>query len=324
MVSPVGREQLFFKIAVYFAIVTAVTGLLNLAASGAITLSSMNTDTIPGQTTPDLSSVTGISNNIITTMDFTNASGYAKNNTVVDGDTIFGDHWARSDGTGFVSTIPYIYQISGSPSWLSVLGSTIQNGNYDSIYNIHNSDSFTDIYIIVCSDKGKTMGYFIKLDNNGVSLLKLPGAGYQTISSMSYPQANAASKIETQYNPSAGTVVIILDGYTVGTFSGVSSADLSLYNTFTGIGVLKDGVIVSSIEGKFTYLSNSNHMSNPLGDLIDAVGQFVAMASLFLSMIGAMLGLTTNPAVPFWLWAILGLPALATDCLIYLELARGD
>ena len=321
MTSQAGREQLFFKIAVYFAVITAVIGMLNLAASGAITLSSMGTETIPGQSVPDLSGVSSSSTLTSKTLDYTTLAGFIQNTTITN------SGWVRSDGTGWTSQNPG--WLAG-PDYLSVAGVKTVNGVYDNIYHISNSDSSIPIDFIIyggTDSNNEQFGYFIECTANTISLVSaVDNPLISPWSTLTFSGSNTAPTIETKFNPITRTINIIVNTVDAGTMTlppSYNDPSLSgLVPTYAGMATDKGGVELHSIDGSFGFAST--YASNPLGDLYNALGAFVAMATMFLTIIAAMIGLTTNPAVPFWLWAILGLPALATDVLIYLEMARGN
>lgn len=332
-----GREQMFFKILVFFAIITAITGTLNMANAGTITLgdfgSSEYMQTIPGQASPNVGVSLGGSDSGTTTygtQDYTTSTGY-NHNLTTSSSSLGSDMFVRSDGIGFMSSfVPVQYP---NIAYLDVAGGSANNNIYDYIYHVYNTFSGYPFYTIVSGSEGGNgfiSGFLIKYDVNSVSIVNSNDIN-NPIQSFSYPYSNQAQTVETVFDATAGAVAVYVDDNYVGTFSSVSyggntlgagtggaSSSSGVY--YVGVAASHYGMEVSSIDGTFV-------ADNPVSwwdSVMDKVNGLVIFGSMFLSLLGTMTGLTSNALVPFWLWAIIGIPCIATLILIYLEIARGD
>jgi hypothetical protein len=339
-----GREQVFLKILVFFSIITAVTGFLNLVNSGGIGLGDLGSgtymQTIPGQVSPNVgisAQGTGMgSTESFGSQDYTTAGGYNHNITKVATNFISGDTWTRADGIGYeVSYIPP--STGGTPSLAQISiagGSSSANNNFDYVYHVYNQFSDRSFYTLVAGGEGGAnaiSGFYIKYGPQDVSIVHSSDI-LHPIQSIPVLYANEADTVETVYDPTQGAVAVYVDGNEIGTFSNVQWAGLTLGAGASGtggsasgvyyVGVAAEhwGVSVSSIEGNFIVEQPFDFWS----DAMNKINGLAIMASQFLALCGTMLGLTSNPLVPFWLWAIIGLPCVATLILIYIQIARGD
>jgi hypothetical protein len=326
-----GREQTFFKIMFFFILITAITGILNLANTGAITLgdigSSSYGQTLPGQTVPDISvreSTTSSESggDVVGNQDFTTASGYDSNITQVSTSILSGDMWLRSNGVGYEST----YTPASWPqlAFINFRGAQSTNGVYDVTYHVYNQFGSSPFYTLVSGSEtgsGFVSGFYVKYDTNSISVVHDADIS-NPLSTISYPGASNGQTIQTQYNPSAGTVNVIIDGNYAGQFTNLNfngqQAGVAQYQA--GIAASHYGLQVNGVDGTFKKEKTFDFFS----DLFDKINALVVFGSQFLSLVASMLGLTQNPFVPFWLWAIIALPCIATLILIYIEIARGD
>lgn len=306
-----GREQLFYRILLFFAVFTAFTGMLNLAQTGAITLGNFGNEYMPGQTAAQISLFTSSPPTNI--QDYTTDSGYVHNMTVIESN-IFGDLWTRSDGVGYTSGATLL---GDQAVYLSLLSAVTQNGIYDNTYNIINNDPLTVIYTPLYASvdgAGFARGTFIRFDNNGVSLVDSTEYTFDTpYSSITFPNANLGKALNVKYNPSTGSTQILIDGVNVGTVTAAAPPDYLAVTSHAGIAASEAGVVISSVTGSFQLIQTHNLITDTL-----------AAGAAFVSMLAAIFGLTSNALVPFWAWAIIGLPCIATLALIYLELVRGN
>lgn len=311
MAQTMGREQLFYRILVFFAVFTAFTGLLNLAQTGQITLGSFGNGYVPGQAVPQIGLFTSTPPTNI--QDYTTDTGYVHNMTVIE-TNLFGDLWTRSDGVGYTSGSAFT---SNQAVYLSILSAVTQNGIYDNTYNVINSDPQTVIYTplyAAVDGSGFASGTFVRFDNNGISLVKSNEYVFDTpFNSISFPSANMGRALNVKYNPSTGIAVVVIDGATGGSLTVPPPPDYLSVRSYAGLATSKSGVVISSVTGSFQILQ----LHNLITDTLAAVTEFV-------TMLGAIFGLSSSALVPFWVWAIIGLPCIATLTLISLELARGN
>jgi hypothetical protein len=312
-----GREQLFLKIMVFFAVVTAFTAIINLASSGAVTLGDMGSgnymQTLPGQVSPNINP--GESGNSIqgTIQDYTTSTGYNQNFTKISTEFIAGDTFIRYDGVGYLS----VYTPISDPklAYLDLIGVTPVNNVYDVTYHVYDQFSDAPFYVLYSgaeTGSGFVVGSFVKFDTSGISLVDNRAIG-TILQSIPYPYANSGQTIETKFNPVDHTLEVSIDGNDAGTFTSViGTGSVGLYNG--GIAASKSGLQVHEIDSNFVIiLSQQSVDTNILSSIAG-----------FFSMVGSMLGLTSNPLIPFWLWACMGIPCLSALVLIGIEVVRGD
>ncbi len=126
------REQYFHKILIFFAVVTAITGIFNMVASGDITLGNLGTGTIPGQVVVYGGGIT--TQTILMGQNYTNSSGYDANISVPT-TSIIGSYgtWVQSSA-GYTLTGS---GLTGDPS-ITIGGVQSSNGIYDVTYTYTN------------------------------------------------------------------------------------------------------------------------------------------------------------------------------------------
>ena len=319
-----GREQLFMKIIVFFSVVTALTGIINLANSGELKLGDLGSgdymQVIPGQISPNINSgTTGGSTQIIqgTVQDYTITTGYDQNFTKISTEFLAGDTFLRSDGIGYVSIYtPILYP---QLAYLDLIGVTPTDNIYDVTYHVYNQFEDSPFYTLVGGSEignGFVSGFYVEYDLAGISAVHTNAIG-NPMQFIAYPYASDGQTIETKFNPTDQTVEVYIDGNDAGTltdwnYNGVTPVgSTSTYNG--GVAASSPNFRVSEIDSNFQIIKQ-----NP-GE-IDILGGIAG----FFSLIASMLGLTSNALVPFWLWAIIGIPCLATLVYMGAELIRGD
>jgi hypothetical protein len=330
-----GREQLFMKILVFFAVITAITGVFNLCNANSLSLgdfgSSDYMQTIPGQSVPNLgvaSTAVTSSGSTFGTQDYTTSTGYNHNITKVGSDLISGDTWTRSDGIGYESV--YI-PASGLPlAFIDLAGASPINNVYDVTYHIQNQFGNEPFYTLISGSEvggGQISGFYVGYDSNGIYAVNINDV-YNHLSSSSFPYASSGTTIQSLYDFQQGTVTIIIDGTTAGTLTGLSYGGTSAGSGaasnsgvyYAGMAASHWGLQLSSVDGTFILSQPFDFWS----DMLSKINGLVIFGTQFLSLLGSMIGLTSNALVPFWLWAIIAIPCLATLVLIYIEIARGD
>lgn len=321
-----GREAYFHKILVFLAIITAITGIINLTASGSVGIEDLGSgdymQTLPGQSVPNIAiGSTGTPGAMGTategTQDYTTASGYDPNLTSISTNFVSGDQWSRSDGVGFASLYTDLYGLA----YLNVIGAVPSDNKYDLTYHVYNQFSASPFYTMVTgSETGSwhISGYYIEYSENTVALVHSTDVNTK-ISYINYPYASSGQKIRTLYDVSRGEIEIDIDDQPVGVLDG---APTSAGQYQCGVAASHSSLDVSSIDGTFTKGASST--PGFWDGLIGQINGLVVFGSEFLGLLGACLGLTSNALIPFWLWAIIGIPCIATLILIYLEMARGN
>lgn len=323
-----GREEMFWKIMVFFAVVTAITAIFNLATSEVLTIHNFGDNgVLTGQVVPNfnLPNLPGNSNNsLFTEQDYTYASGYNLNTTIIAGGGIsLGPLWTQADGIGMTLTnLPIFPPPPFSSSYLMIKGAIPTNNNYTVTYTMGSQG--IDFNTIVYRTNPEDHGVFIKFDSTGAHLRN----EIFNIEDIYYQGANNAHTIKTEFNTLQKSVDLWIDGNYIDRFyqlPGLAAQYQPYPDTFYA-GVFSDqyNVVVEKIETKIQQQAVSDD-PGLVGSILYSLGlrEMANMLKSLISIFGAMLGLTSNPAVPFWLWAIVALPCVGTLYFMYIEIARG-
>jgi|GEM_PF-4529275 len=319
MAGTQGREQMFFKILVFFAVVTAITAIFNLSQSGAMTIHNFgSSDVLPGQAVPNIQTpdLPGYSvNSSITEQNYMLSTGYDPNVTIIKGGWLaLGPLWTQADGVGMTCTNTPLFP-PFTQSSLLIKGVKATNNIYSVTYTIDSGGK--EFYTIVYSSNPPNIGLFIRFDTTGLHIRD----ELTPLDDIFYQGANNAHIIRSDYNSVQKYVDIWLDGAYAGRFTklsvGIPKNSPFPTNIYAGVSTYQTGVIVEKIE---TLIQPEAPTPGPLDILLASFNAIMSFASL----IAVSLGMTTNPAVPFWLWAIVGLPCVATTILIYIEIIRGN
>jgi len=316
--SSQGREEMFWKIMVFFAVVTAITAIFNLSASGVMTIHTFgNSGVLPGQTVPNFQTLPGYSENtILTEQDYTISTGYDLNTTIIKGGWIaLGPLWTQADGIGMTCmNIPILPPFT--PAYLLIKGAIATNNNYTVTYTVDAQGH--EFNTIIYRSDPQDPGLFIQFDNDGAHLRDEMLA----IENIYFTGANNAHTIKTEYNTLQQYIDLWLDGNYIDRFTRLNEASQKYAqypNTiYAGVFSTQTGVIVEKIETKIQKQAPDPGLLYSLG-----FGDLINLIFVVGSLIGGAMGLTSNPAVPFWLWAIVGLPCVATLSFMYLEILRG-
>lgn len=322
-----GREEMFQKIMVFFAVVTAITAIFNLAASGDITIGDFGSDILPGQAIPNIEvpNIPGYSTNLtLTEQDYTASDGYDPNVTIIKGGWFaLGPYWTQADGIGMTCTnIPILPP--STPAYLLIKGVLATDNIYSVTYTMNAPGQ--EFNTIIYRADPQDPGLYIKFDNDGAHLF---GTMF-VIEDYYYPGANNARTIKTEFNTLQKYIDLWIDGNYVYRFDKLKEDTkvIAKYpNTYyAGVTSYQTGVIVEKIETKIQRNAPDPGLLYSLGfdGLWNLLSGSLNAVISFGSLIAVSLGMTSNPAVPFWLWAIIGLPCVATNILIYLEMIRGN
>jgi hypothetical protein len=280
-----GREKLFFNILVFFIVTTTITGIFNLAGSGAVTLGDLGSSsygqTIPGQYSPSLS-VPGMNNAaVFGTQDYTTSGGFNHNLTVVSSEFIAGEMWTRTDGVGYESTyVPAYSPLAPQLAFLSVYGTVGSNGVYDITYHVYNQfDSYPFYTLIKGEEYGNNhiSGYYIRYDLDGIVLIQSDFSG-TVLASVPYPYASDGQTIRTVFDSINGNVDVYIDGNAAGTIPYYALKGGSQY--YTGVAASHSGFDISSVDGSFAQVNPANP-----GDLLT---NLISAGAGFLSLVGTM------------------------------------
>jgi hypothetical protein len=352
-----GREEMFFRIAVFFAIVTAITGICNLANAGTITLGSLGTSDgkIPGQmeayspiTLNEGGYAEGADNAtgaVITDLDFTTAAIVNQNVTKT-----IGGSWTLTAGTGEVLTsLPLLSGVL-NPSAIILRNTRSTSGTYTVNAKVNNAgggsfyvfpryqggNNGNDLKVVFASDGvhiKKFPLYLGVFDNGDDYFYPLPNSqdtimGGSTITTVLEETVSATNVFNSP--DYTAKLTVSKDGTALFT-SGVRSI---LPGTYTnsqiyhgGAGSDTVGFIVMGFPTT-NLLDTNNQIISGSGQaasvsIFDLAGRMFDSVVSAIGLLGIALGVAQDPLVPFWLWAIIGLPCLATDFLIYIEIARG-
>ena len=325
------REHLFFKILVFFAAVTAITGIINLTNTGTVDLEDIGSSdygqTIPGQVSPNIGSNQIIQSTNI--QDYQSATGWSDNFTKLSYQLIAGDEWTRSDMTGFSSQYtPELSFWGDTWAYLDLLGIIPDStGLYTVNYDVSNSYSTQPYAVyVVAGDAGywEASGIFLYFDQYSITAQEyglddlFSHAQIEGTETLDYGYASSVQAIKTVFDPRSDTVAVYADNQYVGTISNLGSERVtgnpgyfSNVIFYGGIAATGNGMQVHNVKSNFQLRSEEE------ANILSAIAGF-------FSMIGILLGLTSNALVPFWIWAIIGIPCLATLALIGYEMARGN
>jgi hypothetical protein len=313
--------QVFLLILVFLAAWTGIVGVINMASSGEITMDTLGsmTGTIPGQVNFDVSNpYESQTINPQYDQDYTNSTGYSDNITVLLGGTALGPMWTQADGVGYTCmNIPFwpLFQ----PAELGLLDVLPTDNVYDVQYSL-TPNGVPNFYTMVYS-VGTTNGLFIKYDTTGLSLVTLGPLGMSSpINYLPSAGANTASQIETKYNTAANTITVLIGGSEVGTFSNVPLPSVGLDYpgiSYGGVATYHTGISVQKMHGLFSSVSDlAQNNDNPLSAIGSAFSQF-------MKIIAAAMGLSNQAIIPAGVWAVLGIPCIATLIYLGLKLLRG-
>lgn len=353
------REELFFRILIFFAIITGVIGVLNTAQAmnhqNSLTSSFLasivvgnGADTkIPGQMNviksgnpfrEGANSAPGI---LVAGIDFTTASSIDTNTT-----TLSGGIWTLVPGTGMVLTSAPFLGASGTILLRNVqsvgnvytVNVIVDNSQSAGIFNVlprfyADSASVYDIRVVFESD-----GVHIKDllnpsslllgGNNDVFFYPLPGA------STTIPGGSTITTILTDIPGSQGVGLLVSndqnsiltvakDGVTLFT-TNVASGEAGPANNndlrHGGIGSNSANFIVKGFPTTPMLSTEETIISNAGGTVpSDPLSAFGS----FLALIPNAMGIADQALIPAWLTAIILLPCLAVLTLIGIEILRG-
>jgi hypothetical protein len=334
-----GREELALRIFVLFSIITAITGAVNMMNDGTITIHDLGSgdyrQTIPGQASPMIyspatTSMNGAAAITATTLDFTSTAGFNPNFTKVATSLFSGDTFTRSDGIGYESS----YTPAQYPNLaeLDIKGTTPSNGVYNVVYHVYNQFSDYPFYTYVSvaeTGNGFVSGKMIEYSPEGISLVDSNSINTK-IDTVNVLYSNEGYTYETVFDSTTGNVDVYIDNSFIATLSDSSLAgmgassqsanpDVGVYNA--GIAASHNALSVSQIDGNFAL--TQSQLQDPLTTIANFLWSLLLLGYQFLAMIGAILGLSQNALIPFWAWAIIGLPCIAALLIIYIEIARG-
>lgn len=331
-----GREEYFHKIMVFFAVITAITAIFNLAASGDITLGNFGSGTLPGQVVVYGGGLT--TQVVLTGQNFTSLNGYNPNISVPT-TSIIGSYgtWVQSSsgytltGSGF----------TGDPA-ITIGGVQNSNGIYDVTYTYTNpgGDFFITPRTIYSSSGISNSNIRVNFENDGIHVKTFSGSPTNILGELIsivyspdyffYPMTGAddavtGGTVRSVYNDNEKSLTLYQNGnylFTVTGFNDVKESDVALGVYYAGIGSNElNFAVISVLPAAGISPSSLNSFQAASSDLI---GSIIDAGATFLNLIAVCSGLTSNALVPFWLWAIIAIPCIATLVLIYLEMLRGN
>ena len=244
--------------------------------------------------------------------DYTSPTGFDYNITQSEIGIALGTKWTQG-ATGYVCTAIPIYPLY-QPSFLYLID-VVKNsaGEYDVTYSIDNVPGqpfYMSIYSV-----GQDNGLFVKADSNGFHLQNLGVLGFSddVVTMLQSPGADTTSgtsTYQTKYNPSAQTVTVIRDNQNIGTFYNVPPV---------GVGADYPGIAYGGVA---TYNTGFT-ISKAVGIFATVAAKAAASNLDFLSMLAAILGFTSSPLIPAWMFAAIFFPQLAGILYMSIELVRG-
>ena len=340
------REELFFRVLIFFALFSAVAGILNVASSGSITINDMglavsggSQGAIPGQvvvvggaTSAYIEGADTAPGAVLGGIDFTTAPIINQNVT-----SLLKGTWTLVPGKGLVLTALNWWPTVFPQNVILIKNIQSTAGIYTVEYLVDNTESGGDFWVTPrwMQDAASTQSLIVVFASDGVHI-KNP---------LSWGLMDAG---DYYFYPLPGASTTIAGGSTITTqLTEVVSSGSSVDYTSTLI-VSKDGAVlftknvVSIVQGPQVKIIHGGAGSNNVNFVIKEITSPILDNSLqslsgptewtnnpldilgnFLGLIGAILGLTNQSVVPFWLWCIVGLPCIAVLTLIGIEILRG-
>lgn len=348
------REELFFRILIFFAIITAVIGVINISSE--MDKENTLTSSVLYGFVAGNGAYTGIQDQMslgigiqpyieganiapgiaITGIDFTTASAIDTNTTKIESGS-----WNLVTGKGLVLSNSILMSLN-----LGLVGSVYlqnikSNGNiYTVNYLIDNSEaggewhiyprryasaSDYDLDVVFASDgvhiKSVLTGFNLLLGGGDFYFYPLPGA------STTIPGGSTITTILTEIPGGSGaqssTLTVKKDGTTLFTTHVSNSYPTSVSNNKIwrgGAGSKYEKFIIKGFPSTNMVSTQENVVSNAGGtvanDPLTAIGQF-------WDLIAAAMGLGGNAFIPMWLSAIIIIPCITVLILIGLEILRG-
>ena len=330
------KEHLFVIILSLFAVWTGLVGLCNEAQAGVITLDnlgSLSSGTIPGQISANIGATSGGSSTIIPIDNFTSSFGYNLS-SVYFSNTLFSS-WNQQNGIGLVLSdalgLQSVFEIRGvQPN---------QNGDYDVVYVINNSVN-SPFSVFSAINEYSTPYLWVQFSQSDVEVEVYPtDTGINPRSTMlfssSYWYPSTVSTVETIFSPSQNNIKVIINAGTAVEFSQIvplpadfkiPASPASTIN-YAGVSAYNSGFTVKSITAPIqTSIAASSGGPTGIGvidAIIGGITNFIGALIGFAGIIGGVIGLSAYPAVPFAVWAVLGLPLIAGLLYMGFELFRG-
>ncbi len=357
--TTLGREQLFHRILVFFAVITAMTGIINLAASGSIDIGSISSafsgtelpeGSISGQimagTTSGGSYFEGANTangTVSTGIDFTTAAVINQNIT-----TTLGGTWTLENGVGLALTSLPWFPGTLNPS--AVIARNVQSS--DGIYTVNvlidNSvgGSFYVFPRYISGYSGSDLKVVFASDGIHIKKFPLYLGILDTGDDYYYPLSNAQETIAggstiTTYLTEAvssdisntpeysAQLTVLKDNnllFTTNVRSILPGNNINDQVRHGGVGsdtvnfIVKGFPNTNMLDTSETIVSGSVQYSNILGSEVNPL----AAIAQFLALIATFMGLSSSAIIPIWMWAIVGAPCLATLSFMYLEMLRGN
>lgn len=338
-----GREEMFWKILVFFAITSAMFSIFNLSASNQITLETFGSDTLPGQTITGISVTEGYvegantaNGTILTNIDFTTATSLNPNVT-----TIIGGPWTLTAGTGLVLTGLPILPGTINPSAVIVRNGQSTGQVYTTNVKIVNLYAH-DFYVFpryITGYSGSDLKVVFSYDGIHIKKFPLLYGLFDNGDDYFYPLSNSeltseeGSVITTQLTETVSTqisntpdylstLVVSKDGsplFSVAVRSILPGANINDQVRHGGAGSDATGFVVMGFPNTPVLDTSTSIISGSQGTM-----NALTLAGNLLGLLATVFGFTPNSAIPWWLWAIVGIPCLTTLALIYIEIARGN
>jgi hypothetical protein len=208
------------------------------------------------------------------------------------------------------------------------------NGHYVVSYTIDNVPN--EPYAVYARYQTEPNNIIVLFKDDGVHIRNDKPFGASAIADIFfYPLPNAqktipgGSIIETDYAPASGTLAVFQDGNMLFSVSGMTGniypgGSVTYYGALSSESV---GIVLKSTDATRAAASSNGSANggiwSGLANLITGIvpgGQAIVQ---FFAIIGAAIGLTSDPVIPFAVWAIIGIPQIAFLIYLGLKIARG-
>lgn len=349
MSSNLGREQLFHRILIFFAVFTAFVGLVNMASSDEITLEDMSAisgGTIPGQVVVDTSqfsstgattTVTGI--NLTSGVDYSRAYttyGYGtwENSSsglklvsvgILNGVAAFDpavalNHVIPDSGTTDTYTVSYIIDNVPNKEFY-IYPRYVYNVIYDDRSSVRIRFASDGIHLQYYNSAYWADDYFLE---SADAQQTIPGGStITTVFTDSTTENDDDNPQESEYK---SNLQVCKDGFCYFYIDVWSAQNTRYYSSFRHAAAASDdtGFIVKGFpDTTVTMTSSSDEVGltgiSWLDAIIGGVSTIINVVSAFFGSLGAILGLEQDALIPFWIWAIVAIPCIVTLGYMFVE-----
>lgn len=330
-----GREQLFHRILVFFAVFTAFTGIVNMCWAGTISLETLGSTTgvVSGQAVVDTSAYQQSSTSqTISGIDFTSGTDYSDFYTTYGYGT-----WSNTSSGLELINVGILNLISITPPCVilkNVVGSSdVYTVSY-LIDNVPDEDFYLFPRFYIGDSSLARDDIRLKISQDGIHMQIWDTLGYWKDSYYySYPSGN----LQTTISGGSTYTLVFYETITDGEVSydshiefykdgieyfyvdclSISSNQFASGYTHAGAGSEHTGFIIKGFPSTTLSIRDTSTDTGSTGiDWLDAIisgiSSVMSMVSSFFGSLGAILGIGQDALIPWWIWAIVAIPCIMT------------